>query len=135
MSLLVHLLHALGLAALGVHVSSLGELADIFPLRSFSLHHLSRCFVPAFWWSPFFWCATLTRWIPPELSVALWIHAFVCCLGALVILRQPCENGDKLRHATVEKMSGIVRGRFCTPCFCTAVVGFRYLHGRYSSGA
>ena len=36
----------------------------------------------------------------PELSIALWIHAFVCCLGALVILLQPCENGDKLRHAT-----------------------------------
>ena len=71
----------------------------------------------------------------PELSVALWIHAFVCCLGALVILLQPCENGDKLHHATVEKMSGIVRGRFSTPCFCTAVVGFRYLHRIYSSGA
>ena len=69
----------------------------------------------------------------PELS-ALWIHAFFCCLGALVILLQACEN-DKLRHATVEKMSGTVRGRFSTSCFCSAVVGFRYLHGRYSSGA
>ena len=87
----------------------------------------------AFRWSTFFLVRYLDAVDSPELSVALWTHAFVCCLGALLILLQPCENGDKLRHDTVEKMR--VRGHFSTPCFCTAVVGFRYLHGIYSSGA
>ena len=40
----------------------------------------------------------MVRWLDAidseDLNIALWVHAFVCCLGVFVILLQPCENGD-----------------------------------------
>ncbi|CAJ1419139.1 unnamed protein product [Effrenium voratum] len=40
-----------------------------------------------------------------NLNSALWLHVFVCCFGALLILLQPFENGDALRHGTASPWS------------------------------